>query len=82
VRIHCVVRIPCPYEQVYQALKVECCSIPTERGTVEVSIEDGVLTLELTSGDASSLRASLNTWLRLAGEAIEVAHITSVGEHI
>ena len=82
MRIRCVVRVPCPYEQVYRALKVECCSVPTERGTVAVSIEDDVLTLELATTDASSLRASLNTWLRLASEAIEVAHIASVGERI
>ncbi|MHC1571108.1 MAG: KEOPS complex subunit Pcc1 [Methermicoccaceae archaeon] len=82
MHIHCALGIPCPYEQVYHALKVESCSVPTDRGTVAISLEEDVLMVEVETEDVSSLRASLNTWLRLVNEAIEVAHLLSESEHI
>lgn len=82
MHIHCEVRVACPDEAVYRALEVEARSVPTDRGTVSLTLDGGALLLKISTRDAASLRASLNTWLRLIDEAIDVARIASRGEHI
>jgi len=69
--------VACPNEAIYRALEVETRSVPTDRGAVSLTLEGDVLFLEITTKDIASLRASLNTWLRLIDEALEVARVAS-----
>ena len=49
----------------YEALQPELQATPSERSTVELKVDGGLLKLFIEAEDIISLRAALNTWLRL-----------------
>ena len=56
----------------YEALKPELQATPSERSRVELKTEGGLLKLFIEAEDIISLRAALNTWLRLIKIAEEM----------
>jgi KEOPS complex subunit Pcc1 len=64
--------------KVYEALKPELQASPSERSRIELKEDGGLLTLFIEAEDIISLRAALNTWLRLIKIAEEMfnAHKT------
>lgn len=59
--------------KVHEALKPELQAAPSERSRIELRQDGGLLTLFIEAEDIISLRAALNTWLRLikiAGEML------------
>jgi KEOPS complex subunit Pcc1 len=57
---------------VYEALKPELQASPSERSRIELSRKGGQLKLLIEAEDIISLRAALNTWLRLIKIAEEM----------
>jgi len=57
---------------VFEALKPELQATPSERSRVELRSEVGLLKLFIEAEDIISLRAALNTWLRLIKIAEEM----------
>ena len=57
---------------VYEALEPELQASPSERSRIELSREGGQLKLFIEAEDIISLRAALNTWLRLIKIAEEM----------
>ena len=57
---------------VYESLKPELAAVPSERSKVEMSVHEGRLNLLITAEDIISLRAAVNTWLRLVRIAEEM----------
>ena len=49
----------------YEALQPELQASPSERSKIELSVDGGLLKLFIEAEDIVSLRAALNTWLRL-----------------
>ncbi len=49
----------------YEALEPELQASPSERSKIELKEEEGQLKLFIEAEDIVSLRAALNTWLRL-----------------
>jgi len=61
--------------KVHEALKPELQAAPSGRSRIELKQGGGLLTLFIEAEDIISLRAALNTWLRLikiAGEMLNV----------
>lgn len=54
---------------VYEVLKPSLRTSPDSRSRVDLSHEEGFLVMEIESRDPSSMRAALNTWLRLVNVA-------------
>ncbi len=52
-------------QKAYEALEPELQASPSERSAVRMSVDGGRLTLFIEAEDIISLRAALNTWLRL-----------------
>lgn len=52
-------------ELVYESLKPELQAVPSERSKVELDVKGQRLDLMITAEDIISLRAAINTWLRL-----------------
>ncbi len=50
---------------VYESLGPELQAIPSERSKVSLELSGGVLHLSVAAEDIVSLRAAVNTWLRL-----------------
>jgi KEOPS complex subunit Pcc1 len=61
----------------YEALKPELRATPSERSRVELKTEGGLLKLFIEAEDIISLRAALNTWLRLIKIAEEMLETKS-----
>jgi KEOPS complex subunit Pcc1 len=59
-------------EEAYEALKPELQASPSGRSRIKMSIEGGLLRLFIEAEDIVSLRAALNTWLRLIKIAEEM----------
>lgn len=59
-------------DKVFEALKPELQASPSERSRIELSRESGQLKLFIEAEDIISLRAALNTWLRLVKIAEEM----------
>ena len=57
---------------VYESLKPELGAVPSERSKVNMSVQEGRLNLFITADDIISLRAAINTWLRLVKIAEEM----------
>lgn len=62
---------------VYEALSPSTETAPDDRSSVEVTHDEGVLTLEVEADDPSSMRAALNTWLRLVAVAEETGSVAA-----
>jgi len=52
-------------QKAFEALKPELQASPSERSKIELSVDGGLLKLFIEAEDIISLRAALNTWLRL-----------------
>ncbi len=52
-------------DKAYESLRPELQASPSERSRIELSAEGGLLKLFIEAEDIISLRAALNTWLRL-----------------
>ncbi|MCD1296141.1 hypothetical protein CUJ83_14150 [Methanocella sp. CWC-04] len=50
---------------VYESLKPELQAIPSERSKIELDVVGDQLNLFISAEDIISLRAAINTWLRL-----------------
>jgi KEOPS complex subunit Pcc1 len=61
--------------KVYEALKPELQASPSERSRVGLKEEGGLLKLFIEAEDVISLRAALNTWLRLIKIAEEMVNL-------
>ncbi len=59
----------------YEALRPELQASPSERSRVELTEEGGLLKLFVEAEDIVSLRAAVNTWLRLVRIAEEMLTI-------
>lgn len=65
--------IPYPdAEVIYEAMMPECVTHPSERSSVTLVNDDPGLKLTIVADDLVSLRASINTWLRLIRIAEEM----------
>ena len=62
---------------VLQALKPEILISSTNRSKVNMSTENQTLNLEFIALDTSALRASMNSYLRLIGVAINLKKLTN-----
>ena len=62
-------------EKLYAALSPEEGSDPGEKSLVQLSYDDSSLTLSVETEDVSSMRASLNMWLRLINVSLEVLEL-------
>ncbi len=61
--------------KVYEALKPELQASPSERSNIDLKVEEGLLKLFIEAEDVISLRAALNTWLRLIKIAEEMVNL-------
>jgi len=61
---------------VLQALKPETETSSTHRSKVHITTENHNLILDFRATDTSALRASMNSYLRLIGVAIDLQKIT------
>jgi KEOPS complex subunit Pcc1 len=59
-------------EKILESLKPELQATPSERSKVDLKVEGGLLKLFIEAEDIISLRAALNTWLRLIKIAEEM----------
>lgn len=59
-------------QKAYEALGPELQASPSERSKIELKREGGLLKLFVEAEDVISLRATLNTWLRLIKIAEEM----------
>ena len=50
---------------VYESLGPELHAVPSDRSKVDVELCDGVLKLFIAAEDIVSMRAAMNTWIRL-----------------
>lgn len=57
---------------VYESLRPELEAVPSERSKANLSVQEGRLNLFITAEDIISLRAAVNTWLRLIKIAEEM----------
>jgi KEOPS complex subunit Pcc1 len=60
------------FKVVLQALKPETEASSTTRSRVQISIDDNFLILVFMAKDTSALRASMNSYLRLVGVAMNL----------
>jgi KEOPS complex subunit Pcc1 len=60
---------------VYESLKPELHASPSERSTIDLRLDDGVLTMLIKAEDIVSMRAAINTWLRLVKIAEEMLNV-------
>ena len=63
-------------KEVLQALKPETEPSATPRSKVHMKTEDQTLILEFRAKDTSALRASMNSYLRLIGVAMNLQKFT------
>lgn len=60
---------------VYESLRPELQAAPSERSRIKLTTEGGLLKLFIEAEDIISLRAALNTWLRLIKIAEEMLYM-------
>ena len=58
--------------KIHESLKPELQAAPSDRSKIELKTEGGLLKLFIEAEDIISLRAALNTWLRLVKIAEEM----------
>jgi len=56
-------------DAIYSALKPDVKSSPRRQLSASIRLDDGTISIEVSSDDLSHLRASLNSYLRLARAA-------------
>lgn len=61
-------------KEIYQALAPEIDD-DLHRSNVEMGLEDGCIRLKIRGEDTVSLRAALNTWIRLVKIAFEMVSL-------
>lgn len=61
--------------KVHEALKPELRASPSDRSTISLAVEGSLLKLFIEAEDVISLRAAINTWLRLIKIAEEMVNI-------
>jgi len=61
--------------QIYTVLSPEEGSDPGDKSHVQISCNDEKLTLKIQTEDVSSMRASLNMWLRLINVSNELLEL-------
>ncbi len=59
---------------IYRSLMPEIETTVTERSEISLQVMGDKLTLKVIASDLISLRATMNTWLRLIQVAYEVLH--------
>ena len=57
---------------IYRSLMPEIETTVTERSEISLQLLENRLTLKVTASDLTSLRSTMNTWLRLIQVAYEV----------
>jgi KEOPS complex subunit Pcc1 len=62
-------------EIIMKALEPEVDSSPSERATVELNLTGKVLDVNITASDATSLRASVNSYLRWIMLSLDVLNV-------
>jgi KEOPS complex subunit Pcc1 len=63
---------------VFQAIRPEIRESPSERTSTEIECESNILKISITAQDTTSLRASLNSYLRwvmLSNEILELKNL-------
>ncbi len=60
---------------VMKALEPEINSSPSERSTVELNLTGKILSVDITASDATSLRASINSYLRWIMLSMDIINI-------
>ncbi len=60
---------------VYESLRPELHASPSERSTIDLTVDGGVLTMLIEAEDIVSMRAAINTWLRLVRIAEEMFNV-------
>jgi len=60
--------------EIYESLKPELDD-DLHRSSVTLQAEDGIIRLEIRGEDTGSLRAALNTWIRLVKIAFEMVSL-------
>ncbi len=65
-------------EIVMKALEPEVDSSPSERATVELNLTGKVLDVNITASDATSLRASVNSYLRWIILSLDVLNVNKL----
>lgn len=60
---------------VYESLRPELHAAPSERSTIDLRVDGGVLTMLIEAEDIVSMRAAINTWLRLVRIAEEMFNV-------
>ena len=61
--------------KVYEALRPELQASPSDRSAISLAVDGGLLKLSIEAEDVISLRAAINTWLRLIKIAEEMVNI-------
>ena len=61
-------------EEIYESLKPELDD-DLHRSSVTLQAEDGIIRLDIRGEDTVSLRAALNTWIRLVKIAFEMVSL-------
>jgi KEOPS complex subunit Pcc1 len=61
---------------ILDALKPETKTSSTNRSKVQMTTENQTLVLEFNASDTSALRASVNSYLRLIGVAMNLQNLT------
>jgi tRNA threonylcarbamoyladenosine modification (KEOPS) complex Pcc1 subunit len=64
-------------ELLYKSLAAETDDYPADRSRVDIdaNLDEGCLQLDITSGNIVSLRANINTWLRLIKVVDDISKI-------
>ena len=60
---------------ILKALKPEINSSPSERATVELSLKDKILDVNIKASDTTSLRAAVNSYLRWIMLSVDVINL-------
>jgi KEOPS complex subunit Pcc1 len=62
------------WEEIYESLRPELDD-DLHRSSVTLQAEEGIIRLEVRGEDTVSLRAALNTWIRLVKIAFEMVNL-------
>ncbi|MHC1625338.1 MAG: KEOPS complex subunit Pcc1 [Methermicoccaceae archaeon] len=73
--LRCIIDVPMNslmLDTIYSALLVETKSVQALKGKIELKKDEKSLVMIFLANDVSTLRASLNTWLRLLTTSMEM----------
>ena len=68
-------------EIVYMSIKPETIKPPTERSKPKININKNIITIQIYSKDLTSIRASINSYLRWIKTVIESLEVVSGFEY-